>query len=204
MDRSRGFTLIEVIISLSILSMIMVATISSLRTFGNTRAVIERSTARVDEVRLVSGFLRSSIEGAMPVVRLGVSRDFPGFKGKYGTFFGGSSNEMMWVAPVTAGAGFGGTFVIRLSREGGRLLLRWLPYNRNVGDLDWSQVKGEVLTEDVEQFSLGYRSGYGADWLDTWEDTSTIPGSVKLSLKSRGRYWPELVVRLDTGQLNLR
>jgi general secretion pathway protein J len=202
--RCRGFTLVEVIIALSILSMIMVATISSLRTFGNTRAVIERSTSRVDEVRQVSAFLRASIQGALPVVRLGDNRDFPSFKGNYGTFFGGATNEMMWVAPVTAGAGFGGTFVNRLSREGGRLVLRWLPYKRNVGDLDWSRVKGEVLTEEVERFALGYRQGYESEWLDTWEDTSTIPASVRLSLKSRGRHWPELVVRLDPGQLNLR
>jgi len=202
--RAKGFTLIEVIIALSILSMIMVATISSLRTFGNTKAVIERTTARVDEVRLVSAYLRASIQGAMPVVRIGASPEFQGFRGNYGTFFLGSAQEMVWVAPVTAGAGFGGTFIIRLSREGDRLVMRWLPYDRNVANLDWSGQVGETLTENLEEFTLGYRSGYEEDWIDSWDATQGLPVLVRLNLKSRGRYWPELVVGLDSGILNLR
>lgn len=204
MDRNKGFTLVEVIISLSILSMIMVAIVSSLRTFGNTRDVIERSTARVDQVRLVSAYLRDSIQGAMPVVRVGTSGDFPGFHGNYGTFFTGSTNDLVWVAPVTAGAGFGGTFVIRLSREGSRLVMRWLPYKREIAALDWSAQAGQTLIEDVEELTLGYRAGYTEEWVDSWEETARIPVSVRLNLKSAGRYWPELVMRLEGGNLNLR
>ena len=47
MRRGRGFTLVEVMIALVIFSMIMVATISALRAFGNTRLTVERLTGRV-------------------------------------------------------------------------------------------------------------------------------------------------------------
>ena len=88
--------------------------------------------------------------------------------------------------------------------EGERLVMRWLPYNRNIEKLDWSGQDGEILTENLEEFTLGYRPSYEEDWVDSWENSQSIPVAVRLNLKSRGRYWPELVVRLDSGKLNLR
>ena len=204
MNRSRGFTLIEVIISLSILSMIMVATISSLRTFAQTKEVIERATSRVDEVRLVSAFLTESIQGAMPIMRTGASPGGVNFEGNYGPFFWGSPRELIWVAPVTAGAGYGGTFIHRLARVGDRLELWWRPYDSNAAKMDWSKVKSHVLVEQLDEFTLAYRPAYQMDWLGRWDSALNIPVSVRLNLKSRDKYWPELVVRLDQGQLVLR
>ena len=71
MRRARGFTLVEAVVALTILSMIMVATIATLRAFGNTNIAIKQVTQRVDEVRVVSAFLRNTIGNAMPVSREG-------------------------------------------------------------------------------------------------------------------------------------
>ena len=62
--RSAGFTLVEVMVSITVLSMILLATVTALRTFGNTQSSLQRMTHRVDEVRSVSGFLRAAIESA--------------------------------------------------------------------------------------------------------------------------------------------
>jgi general secretion pathway protein J len=70
-SRLRGFTLIEVMIALTLLSMIMVAIIAAMRTFGNTKATIQQVTNRVDEIRVVSEFLRKTIGSAMPVLQQG-------------------------------------------------------------------------------------------------------------------------------------
>ena len=40
--RSRGFTLVEVMVSLAVLSLILLATVSALRTFANTQGSLER------------------------------------------------------------------------------------------------------------------------------------------------------------------
>ena len=50
---NRGFTLIEVVVALSILSLLMLAVISALRTFGNTQVSLEKLTDRVDQMRTV-------------------------------------------------------------------------------------------------------------------------------------------------------
>ena len=62
---NRGFTLVEVMVALSILSLLLLATISALRTFGNTQVSVEKLTNRVDEVRTVSGFLRDTLQSAV-------------------------------------------------------------------------------------------------------------------------------------------
>ena len=59
---ARGFTLVEVVVALTILSLIMLATVTGLRTLANTQGTLERVTARIDEVRTVSGFLRDLME----------------------------------------------------------------------------------------------------------------------------------------------
>ena len=41
MRQSRGFTLVEVIVALGILSLIMLATVSGYRTLGNTASTID-------------------------------------------------------------------------------------------------------------------------------------------------------------------
>ena len=50
-SRQRGFTLVEVMVALTILSLVMLATVTGLRTLANTQVAIERMTSRVDEVR---------------------------------------------------------------------------------------------------------------------------------------------------------
>ena len=62
---SRGFTLIEVVVSLAILSLVLLGTVTGLRTLGNTQVSLERVTQRADEVRTVSAFLRDLMESAV-------------------------------------------------------------------------------------------------------------------------------------------
>ena len=53
---NRGFTLIEVVVSLAILSLVLLGTVTGLRTLGNTQESLERVTDRAEEVRTVRFF----------------------------------------------------------------------------------------------------------------------------------------------------
>ena len=64
-SRARGFTLVEVIVALAILSLVMLATVSGFRTLGNTATTISRMTDRSDELRSVSSFLRDAFENSV-------------------------------------------------------------------------------------------------------------------------------------------
>ena len=202
MSRQRGFTLLEVMIALVILSMIMVATIAALRGFGNTKSTVTLVTNRLDEVRVVSGFLRNSLGSAIPV-RLGET-GVPTFgrPEPSATYFRGSSSEVVWVAPLVAGADLGGAFVMQLNYIDERIEFKWHPYRASMEALNWAEVEPRVLLEVVEEFTIGYLDNYGGDWLDEWPEFPANPVAVRLNIKSRNKYWPELVVRLDPGELN--
>ena len=209
MRRDRGFTLIEVMIALVVFSMIMAATISALRAFGNTRLTVERLTGRVNEIRVVSNFLRNTIGAALPVARYGDTFSGQANLRRHGVFFLGFPSELFWVAPLMGGAGFGGAHILHLGLEGDQLVLRWHPYQTNVSGIDWERLPRRVLLEDVERLDLGYRAEPGlreADpgWLEEWTGAFSNPATVRLSMKVSGRFWPEMVIRLDRGELNAR
>lgn len=148
MRKTKGFTLLEVLIALTLLSMMMAAVVAAMRTFGNTKVTLDAVTGRVDEIRLVSDFLRSSIEGALPVVRVGTSETAQGLKGGSGdTFFAGSSSRMIWVAPLVAGASLGGAHVMQLARVGDRLEISWRPYQREFAAFESADLEPRTLVD---------------------------------------------------------
>lgn len=201
--KSRGFTLIEVLISLTLLSMIMVAVVAAMRTFGNTRATLEQVTQRVDEMRVVSEFLRRTIGGALPVVRVGGAEGDQALAGSSGdTYFAGDSSQMVWVAPIVAGADMGGAYVMQLSRSNNRLQLNWRPYERDFSQFEEADLEPRSLIEAVDEFRIGYLATYGGDWLDEWPGQRFNPVAVRLNIRSGDRYWPELVIRLNGAPLN--
>lgn len=202
MKKPTGFTLIEVLVSLTLLSMIMVATIAAMRTLGNTRTTIGQVTNRVDEVRVFSEFFRNSIGGALPVLREGSSEeDFLEADGR-GTFFGGDSGRLVWVSPFVAGADLGGAFLFSLAHVEGALELRWQPYQSDLAAVNWGEYKPRVLLQSVEEFELGYLARYGGEWLEEWPGAEYNPVAVRMNIQSGGRYWPELVIRLSGSGLS--
>ena len=54
-----GFTLIEVLVVISLLSLLMLAMGSALRTTAQTEERVDQRLQRTDEIRVASGFLRS-------------------------------------------------------------------------------------------------------------------------------------------------
>ena len=54
---ARGFTLVELIISLAIVSVIMLGLLTAMRSFGVTGEKLDQRLAIVDERRVLSGFL---------------------------------------------------------------------------------------------------------------------------------------------------
>ena len=197
MNRSRGFTLIEVMIALTLLSMMMVATIAAMRTFGNTKATIGRVTDRVDEVRVVSEFIRNSLGAAMPLAREG-RIDEDGDAPEIGTYFWGSPTSVVWVSPLLGGSGLGGVFVMRLTFADGKLGLTWHPYAKSVQAYSGEETESRELLRDVEEFELGYLDSFGGEWVEEWPGLASNPVAVRLNIKARGKYWPEMVVRLST------
>ena len=60
-SRSTGFTLMEVLVVMSLLSLVMLALGSSLRTIAQTEERIDQRLSRADEMRIAVSFLRSTL-----------------------------------------------------------------------------------------------------------------------------------------------
>ena len=201
----RGFTLLEVLISLTLLSMMMLAVVAAMRTLGDTSNAVDRVTDRVGEVRLISDFLRRSIEGTLPVIRVGESVGSTGLMGRTGdTFFAGDVDEMVWVAPMVAGANLGGTYIMHLAAVDGQLQLSMQPYQRDYAVFESAELETRVLIADLSEFSIGYRATPFGDWLDAWPGQRFVPSAVRLNIQSGERYWPEIVIQLSGSPVNVR
>lgn len=193
---ARGFTLVEVVVATAVLSLLLLATVTALRTFGNTQLALERKTARVDEIRSVSGFLRDLMESTV------VGGDSGGLTlgaGSAGaTYFKLYEQGVEWKSTVLFGEAFGGTHIVRVAKEGDQLVLRWSePSVKGQGPEDWSSMPSRPLVADVEEFGIAVRREYNTDWIGEWREPRIAPALVRLQIKSAGRYWPDLIMQVQ-------
>ena len=85
---------------------------------------------------------------------------------------------------------------MRVAQEGDALVLRWREAFGSHDQLLWGDTESKILVENLEQFEVSYRREFGANWQTEWI-AKAVPGTVRMQLKSRGRYWPELILRVQ-------
>ncbi|MBN9696262.1 MAG: prepilin-type N-terminal cleavage/methylation domain-containing protein [Zoogloea sp.] len=192
--RQGGFTLVELLISLAIVSVIMVGLLTAMRSFGLTDEKLEKRLAQADERRVVSGFLEDVLGQA-------VFRPRSSMLGKpEESSFLGTPDSLEWIGVMPPRHGAGGLYHFRLYWAGdGRstaLMLAYLPYAGLEVLPDWSLAERRVLVESVSGFALRYQREDGGAWLDQWRmgAESGQLGRVGVALAAGGVEWPLLVV----------
>ncbi|MEH6593521.1 MAG: prepilin-type N-terminal cleavage/methylation domain-containing protein [Halioglobus sp.] len=197
--RPSGFTLVEVVVALGIMSLIMLATISALRTFGNTQVSLDRLTGRIDDVRTVSSFLRDMLQSTVPYVEGSSSGGLSlggGTGGAETSYFRGTATSLEWKAPVQFGEGYGGMHLLQVREAEGSMVLRWQqpPGSMRMGDpVSWGGTDSRVLVAQLESLEIAYKAEFDSEWQTEWQNDES-PALVKLNLKVAGRYWPELIL----------
>lgn len=190
-DGQRGFTLVEMVVSLTILSLVTLATVSALRTLADTQARLETTVERMDEMRLVSRFIRERIGQTMP---LNTPLTF-------GPYFKGDAGQVVWIGPIAGAGEVSGVQFMRLFRDGGELKIQFEPYHRSKNEPQWGSARAYPLLGDVSELQVSYRESPEEPWVDSWgEDTEALPWLVKVRLRVRGRYWPDLVIPIAQHQ----
>ncbi len=192
-ESTRGFTLVEVVVAISILSMIVLGTLAALRTFGRTQTTLETVSERTQSLRQVSGLLRRTLVDAQPLPF--------STRHTFGLYFFGDSQSLVWVAPFSVSRHLGGMTVFGLRAQDGDLLLTMAPYVDS-HPVDESNLQPLVIAEEVESFSLAYRAEPGGEWVENWQGQPALPDSLRLTLMVEGRHWPDLIVRLNDASVS--
>ncbi len=202
MRRARGFTLLELLVSMTLLALILTLLFGGLRT--GTR-VWEAGAERADNLARLQasqGFLRRQIGGLYPLAE----RDR---NGPPESSFEGTREHARFIGLLPAHFGFSGFQRIEVGLvdddDGRHLGVSWQAYGAE--EMLSEEDRRALLIEHVEAVELSYfgakRRRGEARWEDDWRAAEQAPRLVRLRLSfAHGdrRVWPELVVRtaIDT------
>lgn len=204
----QGFTLVEIIIALVVLSLISLGTLTAMRTLADTQAKLNVTVERVDEMRQVSRFLRNSLRQAMlPPSSGGVGVGIWAELGRVGRgILRHEPDELVWLGPLDSVGGLPGLNYMRLYHNRGEQALRLqiTPYHNDLESIDWNlREEGYLLAGSVDEFELAYRMEENEDWVRSLvvneNETEDVPAAIRINIRAQERYWPEIIVAPHQG-----
>jgi general secretion pathway protein J len=206
---SHGFTLIEVLIAMALLSIMVVLLFGSLKICADSWYKGENKIAQVNEVAVVYNFFQQHLAVAKPLVKDLKQNDL-----QPSLAFQGKNQSLQFASAFPASVGKLGLqlFSIELAKEDKEQVIK-VTITPLLSTEESENHKEEViLLRGLSDFSLTYfGSDDGGDmsngsWHDEWLEKPTQPRLVKIAIQlNNGAFWPELVIPLKiTGQYNVQ
>lgn len=196
---SGGFTLVEMLVAMTLMSLLMLGMASAVRTMAQTEERIDLRVERADEMRVALGFIRSVL-GRLSMRRVNSITNV----GDTPFLFRGEANSVTWLGVMPARFGAGGRHVFRLALEpvqgGSALVIRFIPWTGGGTPDDWGGADSRVLVRGVTSLALTYEDARQAapQWVDQWSRADSLPAHIRIELNTHGGAWPLWIVATRT------
>lgn len=223
-NHQHGFTLVELLIALALISLITLLLFSGLRLGARTWEAVDAAAERTDALRLAHGFLtRTLTQARSTTVTL---------EEKTVLVFGGDSKALEFVAPLSEHVGTAGLYALRLTLEEhdhkqALMLTRWLLHPEVLAGSDavpaWQPLTADSASalaqlplerdaaagafgrtpvlDAVESFALSYYGLVADDieptWHEEWFEQPQLPLLLRIHLTSPTQTWPDLIISLS-------
>ena len=194
---NAGFTLVELLVVMTLLSLIVLALSSALQSMAQTQERIDARLTRTEDLRVNNGFLRGILGRVVQHRKAGVLQ-----AGESPFLFSGQAHEITWIGVMPARYGAGGRYFLRLSLEDeaghSALVLRYAPWTDDAALPDWSSVDRHVLAASVDSLDFAYEDAAPEPpvWASVWASADALPARVRISLSGGSRAWPTMVLPL--------
>jgi general secretion pathway protein J len=203
MRRQRGFTLIELVVAMTLLGGMMLLLYSGLAFGLRSWDAADANGRRTADQRIAFNFLRREIGETFPMrFKDSMTLRFA---------FEGKENSLRFVSSRPAGISAGGLSLVGVEIENGEGRKRNLVMRRAMPDDEaktfapLDKAERSVLFEGVDSVSFQY---YGSEndfteaaWVDAWDYPARMPQLIRVRIRNAdGTYLPELVVRVVMGE----
>lgn len=194
-DRLRGFTLIEVLIAMLLLSIMMLLLFSSLRISARNWDAGENRMDQVSQIAAVQNFFQRHLSTARPES----SEVSPG---RYVFGFQGERNKLQFVSALPASAARQGvqkfTLMVRENDGQKNLLVGVEPFYPAAFPEQWKKEE-VILIKGISELKLSYFGALlnekQASWHNKWQDQKTLPLLIKIALQfDNSMLWPVMQV----------
>lgn len=193
-----GFTLIEMLIAMTLLSMMVVLLFSSLKVAAESWNAGEAKIVEVNRKAVVYQFFKRQLAMIRPVTAANPAQQNDG--AIPGQAFQGQRQAISFVASLPASATRKGLHVFEIAASPNNpatLMVTLAPY------IQTEAVTPEkvVLLEHIQAFEFSYFGGKGdggaAVWESEWIGLGVLPQLIKVSIRlDDGSFWPDMVFPL--------
>ncbi|MBT3811818.1 MAG: prepilin-type N-terminal cleavage/methylation domain-containing protein [Gammaproteobacteria bacterium] len=200
--KQPGFTLLEVLLGMSIMSVMMLLLFASLRICVQNWNAGEKKIAEVSQAAIIQNFLQSKLHATVPL-----DGDFL----EEAQFsFQGSQDQIQFVAAMPASAGRLGLQLFKMNlqpsgrgEQGSYLQVEMQPFFPQGEGEEQGVEKPVIILRKIQRLQFAY---FGSDnaaknsdssWQNDWLEKESLPKLVSIDIELvNGEVWPQLVVAL--------
>ena len=195
-----GFTLLELLIAMTLLGMILLLLFGGLRLGVRSWDASQKQVDSLNSIRSLENFLRRELSLIYPYVWNNAPERRVAFLGE--------RNRLSFVAPLPSRVGGGGLYLVSVELQQRskvqRIVWKHMPLSSQMQNFSaLAEIPEMVLAasdlDNVEEIWLTYfgqeNESAAPRWLDRWENSIRLPMLIRVQVKlSNNAQWPDFVV----------